>query len=80
MRKPHVGQSTQDTLRHAHDRAQVVIPRDRFAECLNPDLTHKNGVQHLLDSPPDPTLTPRIASTGANSVGNNGPRLIERAE
>lgn len=67
-------------LRHVHDRSPVLIPRDRFAEWLDPDLTDKGDVQHLLDSPPEPTLIPRIVSTRVNSVRNNGPALIEPAE
>lgn len=60
--------------------APVIIPRDRFAEWLDPDLTDKNDIQHLLDSLPEPTLTPRIVSPRVNSVRNNGPELIEPAE
>jgi len=47
---------------------------------LDPDLTDKNDVQHLLDSLPEPTLTPRIVSTRVNSVRNNGPELIGPAD
>lgn len=71
---------TQDALGHVHDRSPVIIPQDRFAEWLDPDLTDKADVQHLLDSLPEPTLTPRIVSTRVNSVRNNGPELIEAAE
>jgi putative SOS response-associated peptidase YedK len=71
--------TTQDALGHVHDRSPVIIPRDRFAEWLNPDLTDKNDVQHLLESLPEPILTPRIVSGRVNSVRNNGPELIEPA-
>jgi len=71
--------TTQDALGHVHDRSPVIIPRDRFAEWLSPDLTAKDDVQHLLDSLPEPTLTPRIVSPRVNSVRNNGPELIEPA-
>jgi putative SOS response-associated peptidase YedK len=71
--------TTQDALGHVHDRSPVIIPADRFADWLNPDLTDKNDIQHLLDSLPEPTLTPRIVSTRVNSVRNNGPELIEPA-
>lgn len=64
----------------AEDRRRKEDPRrDRFAEWLDPDLTDKNDVQPLLDSLPEPTLTPRIVSTRVNSVRNNGPELIEPA-
>ncbi|MFJ6376284.1 SOS response-associated peptidase family protein [Pseudarthrobacter oxydans] len=67
-------------IRHVHDRSPVIIPQDRFAEWLDPDLTDKNDIQHLLDTLPDPTLIPRIVSPRVNSVRNNGPELIEPAE
>lgn len=44
------------------------------------DLTDKNDIQHLLDSLPEPTLTPRVVSPRVNSVRNNGRELIEPAE
>ena len=72
--------TTQDALGHVHDRSPVIVPRDRFAEWLDPDLTDKADVQLLLDSLPEPTLVPRIVSTRVNSVRNNGPELIEPAE
>ena len=71
--------TTQDALGHVHDRSPVTIPEERFADWLNPDLTDKNDVQYLLDSLPEPTLTPRIVSDRVNSVRNNGPELIQPA-
>ncbi|MDI2035943.1 hypothetical protein PJL15_03077 [Paenarthrobacter nitroguajacolicus] len=65
--------TTQDALGYVHDRSPVIIPKERFAEWLDPDLTDKADVRHLLDSLPEPTLTPRIVSTRVNSVRNNGP-------
>ena len=72
--------TAQDSLGHVHDRSPVIIPRDRFAEWLDPDLTDKNDIQHLLDTLPEPVLTPRVVSTRVNSVRNDGPELIEPAE
>lgn len=69
--------TTQDALGHVHNRSPVIIPRDRFAEWLDPDLTDKNEIQHLLDSLPEPELVPRVVSTRVNSVRNNGPELID---
>ena len=63
-----------------HDRSRVIIPPDRFAEWLDPDLTDKADIQHLLGSLPEPTLTPRIVSSRVNSVRNNGAELVEAAE
>ncbi|MGO4589680.1 SOS response-associated peptidase family protein [Paenarthrobacter sp. 2TAF44] len=33
--------TTQDALGHVHDRSPVIVPRDRFAEWLDPNLTDK---------------------------------------
>lgn len=73
--------TAQDALGRVHDRSSpVTIPRNRYAERLDPDLTDKGDVQHLLDSLPEPTLVPRVVSTRVNSVRNNRPELIEPAE
>ncbi|GAA3271770.1 SOS response-associated peptidase family protein [Paenarthrobacter aurescens] len=69
--------TTQDALGHVHDGSPVIIPEDHFAEWLNPDLTDKADVQHLIKSLPKPMLTPRIVSSRVFSVRNNGPELIE---
>jgi putative SOS response-associated peptidase YedK len=43
--------------------------------------TYRQGdVQHLLDSLPEPTLTPRIVSPGSTASATTGPELIEPAE
>ncbi|WP_457973455.1 SOS response-associated peptidase family protein [Arthrobacter sp. D1-17] len=65
---------------HVHDRSPVIIPRDHFAEWLDPDLTDNADIQHLLDSLPKPTLTSRIVSDRVNSIRNNGPELLEPTE
>lgn len=51
----------------------------KIGEWLDPDLTDKNDIQDLLDSLPEPTLTPRIVTTQVNS-GHNGPEFIQPAE
>jgi putative SOS response-associated peptidase YedK len=51
-----------------------------FADWLGPGTTKKDDVQSLLDSVPEPVLTPRIVSTRVNSVRNNRPELVEPAE
>lgn len=68
-----------DTLGHVHDRAPVIIPPDMFADWLDPGTTDKADVQSILDSLPEPVLTPRIVSDRVNSVRNNGPELVEPA-
>jgi putative SOS response-associated peptidase YedK len=69
-----------DTLGHIHERAPVIIPSEMWAEWLDPGTTGKADVQSLLDSVPEPVLTPRIVSTRVNSVRNNGPELVDPAE
>lgn len=71
--------TAQDTLGHVHDRAPVIIPPAMFADWLDPETKNKARVQELLDSVPEPVLTPRIVSDRVNSVRNNGPELIEPA-
>jgi putative SOS response-associated peptidase YedK len=68
-----------DTLGHIHDRAPVIIPPEMFADWLDPATTGKADVQSLLDSVPEPVLTPRFVTDRVNSVRNNGPVLIEPA-
>lgn len=69
-----------DSQGHVHDRAPVIIPRDMYAAWLDPGTTGKADVQQLLDSFPEPVLTPRIVSERVNSVRNNGPELVEPVE
>ncbi len=69
-----------DSLGHVHDRAPVIIPPEMFSDWLDPDTRDKTKVQELLDSVPEPVLTPRIVSDRVNSVRNNGPELVEPAE
>lgn len=69
-----------DTLGHVHDRAPVIIPSEMWADWLDPGTTDTADVQSLLDSVPEPVLTPRIVTSRVNSVRNNGPELLEPAE
>ncbi len=65
--------TTQDALGHIHERSPIVIPKYRFGEWLDPDLTDKADVQHLLNSLPEPTLTPRIVSHGSTVSATTAP-------
>jgi putative SOS response-associated peptidase YedK len=51
-----------------------------FADWLDPDTRDKAKVQELLDSVPEPVLTPRIVTDRVNSVRNNGPDLVDPAD
>ncbi|WP_315771463.1 SOS response-associated peptidase [Rhodococcoides kroppenstedtii] len=65
-----------DTLGHIHDRSPVVVPGDLWSAWLDPGLTDLAGVADLLQSIPEPHLTPYEVSTAVNSVRNNGPELV----
>ncbi|NIL82594.1 SOS response-associated peptidase [Rhodococcoides kroppenstedtii] len=65
-----------DTLGHIHDRSPVVVPDDMWSAWLDPGLTDLAGVADLLQSIPEPHLTPYEVSTAVNSVRNNGPELV----
>lgn len=65
-----------DTLGHIHDRSPVVVPDDLWSAWLDPGLTDLAGVADLLQSFPEPHLTPYEVSTAVNSVRNNGPELV----
>nr|WP_138413479.1 SOS response-associated peptidase [Sinomonas gamaensis] len=69
-----------DTLGYIHDRTPVIVPKDLWANWLNPEITSEDDVRSLIDSMPEPHLMPRVVSNLVNSVQNNGPELIEPAE
>ncbi|WP_457965938.1 SOS response-associated peptidase [Arthrobacter sp. D1-29] len=69
-----------DSLGHVHDRAPVIVPPGLYADWLNPEIREKEDVQELLDAIPEAILTPRVVTDRVNSVGNNGPELIEPAQ
>lgn len=68
-----------DSLGHVHDRAPVIVPPELYAAWLDPYVADRDAVQHLLDSIPEPVLTPRVVTDRVNSVRNNGPELVEPA-
>jgi putative SOS response-associated peptidase YedK len=67
-------------LTEVHHRMPMLMPRERWDSWLDPDNTDGTG----LLTPPDPGLVDslelRPVSTLVNSVRNNGPELVERAE
>jgi putative SOS response-associated peptidase YedK len=66
-----------DALGHIHDRTPLMVPRDLWADWLNPEITAEGDVRSLIDAMPEPHLVPRVVSSLVNSVQNNGPDLIE---
>jgi putative SOS response-associated peptidase YedK len=63
-----------------HDRMPLVLPPDAWASWLDPDNADVEG----LLVPPDRSLVDELelrpVSDAVNSVRNNGPTLVERAE
>lgn len=72
-----ITQNATDSLGHIHDRCPVIVPRTLQEDWLDPDLTARADVEHLLSAMPEPHLIPREVSNRVNSVRNNGPELIE---
>lgn len=68
-----------DALGHIHDRTPLMVPRDLWADWLNPEITSEGDVRSLIDAMPEPHLLPRVVGDRVNSVRNNGPDLIEPA-
>ncbi|WP_027506945.1 SOS response-associated peptidase [Rhodococcus sp. UNC23MFCrub1.1] len=66
-----------DALGHIHDRSPVVVPADMRDAWLDPALTDLGAVADLVQSMPEPHLSPYEVSTAVNSVRNNGPQLLE---
>jgi putative SOS response-associated peptidase YedK len=66
-----------DVLGHVHDRSPVVIPPERRAPWLEPELTDPSHVRALLAEVPPPRLEPDRVSTEVNDPRNNGPELVQ---
>jgi putative SOS response-associated peptidase YedK len=67
-------------LSEIHDRMPLVLPRERWADWLDPA---REDVEDLAGpTPPEvvETLELRPVSTAVNNVANNGRQLTERAE
>ncbi|MDR3360421.1 MAG: SOS response-associated peptidase [Bifidobacteriaceae bacterium] len=65
-----------DSTGRIHDRMPLMVPREAWADWLDPDLRDPNDVRALIASLPDPELVPRRVSRAVGSVKNNGPDLI----
>jgi putative SOS response-associated peptidase YedK len=62
-----------------HDRMPFVVPEDRWAEWLDPELTDPDAVRALLQPPVPGRFVATAISTRVNAVSNNGPELFEPA-
>ncbi|WP_116045761.1 SOS response-associated peptidase [Amycolatopsis palatopharyngis] len=67
-------------LADVHHRMPLLMPRNRWAEWLDPDRT--DATELLTPPAPDvvDSLELRPVSTRVNNVRNNGPELVERVE
>ncbi|WP_315967734.1 MULTISPECIES: SOS response-associated peptidase family protein [Pseudarthrobacter] len=65
--------TAQDALGHVHDRSPVIIPRSRYAEWLDPDLTDKADIQCSIPCPSRPWSHGSLApgSTACATTGLN---------
>lgn len=63
-----------------HDRMPVVVPRDSWAEWLDPRPRDPGELQALLEPRDDLTLAAYAVSPLVNNVRNDGPELIEPFE
>jgi putative SOS response-associated peptidase YedK len=64
----------EDELGHIHDRMPLMVPRDRWADWLDPQ---RPGDTHLLVPAAPGALEARPVSTLVSNVANNGPELVE---
>jgi putative SOS response-associated peptidase YedK len=60
-----------------HDRMPFVVPEDRWAAWLDPELTDADDVRALLQPPVPGRFVATAVSTRVNAVVNNGPELLE---
>src|SRR3712207_7176327 len=54
-----------------------VVPEDRWAAWLDPELTDPDDVRALLQPPVPGRFVATAVSTRVNAVVNNGPELLE---
>lgn len=60
-----------------HDRMPLVLPRERWHDWLDPQLTEEDAVRALLVPPVPGRFSAVPVSTRVNSVANNGPQLLD---
>jgi putative SOS response-associated peptidase YedK len=64
-------------LGEIHDRAPLILPRDRVDAWLDPTLTDPDKIHQLLAGLQVTGLRSRPVSTAVNRVGHDGRQLIE---
>jgi putative SOS response-associated peptidase YedK len=64
-----------------HSRMPVFLPRDRWADWMNPKINDVAKIRSLMDIPnPDANLGFHPVSSAVNSIAGSGPGLIEPIE
>jgi len=64
-----------------HSRMPVFLPRDRWADWMNPKINDVAKIRSLIDIPnPDANLGFHPVSSAVNSITGSGPELIEPIE
>ena len=64
-----------------HSRMPVFLPRDRWADWMNPKINDVDKIRALMDVPtPDANLRFHPVSSAVNSITGSGPGLIEPIE
>jgi putative SOS response-associated peptidase YedK len=66
----------EDDLGHIHDRMPLMVPRERWADWLDPALTSKDDLLPLLEPAAPGRLEAYPVSLEVNNVRNNGPELV----
>jgi len=64
-----------DELGWVHDRMPMTVPRESWGDWLDPSFTDAAAAVALLEVPAD--LAPVKVSRAVNTVGTDGPQLIE---
>ena len=61
-----------------HDRMPVIVPRENYAEWLDPDTPEKRLKELLVPYPAD-LMAVRVVGPKVNSPKNEGPECLEAA-
>jgi putative SOS response-associated peptidase YedK len=72
--------NAQDDLGRIHDRAPLLVERDKYAAWLDPAVSDPEVLSGLLVPAAPGRLEAYPVSTRVNNVRNNGPELVEPVE
>ena len=67
----------EDSLGHIHDRMPLMLPRERYAEWLDPRVQDRDTLLGLLEPAAPGRLEAFPVPTLVSNVRNNGPELVE---